>query len=320
MCAHHVRMAVPSRRDLLGMVPYLLGFHPAEGSLVTAFVGPDRRVAAMLRHDLEAPTVVTVAALQRVAAHREVTAVVVVGYGTPTVRSRVTAVAAALSEHTEVLDVLLVGEGRWFCLGCRCLAMAGEPFDPATTVSAARATVSGMVALPDRASVLALLDPDEADQAAVSAAIAAAVTAAAPYVRGDGAAVVREVLDRSADGHRLSVPELARLALVLHDVQVRDVAIEATTGLMWQRDLWLDVTRRVPDGHVAAPASLVAWCAWMRGDEVLAMAAVRRALQADPRYRLAGLIGTAVAAHIPATEFLAMRSPAAAPQAERDRP
>ena len=42
-------------------------------------------------------------------------------------------------------------------------------------------------------------------------------------------AVVRDVLDRAADGYRLSVPELARLALVLRDIQVRDAAIEATT-------------------------------------------------------------------------------------------
>ncbi len=53
-------------------------------------------------------------------------------------------------------------------------------------------------------------------------------------------------------------------------------------GRIWQRDLWLDLTRRVPQAYVTAPANLAAWCAWRLGNMVLAGAALNRAAQASP--------------------------------------
>ena len=59
-------IALRSRPDLMGMVPYLLGFHP-EQSIVGLLVAADRRVRAAGRLDLAAPTAVTVAQLATVA-------------------------------------------------------------------------------------------------------------------------------------------------------------------------------------------------------------------------------------------------------------
>jgi hypothetical protein len=73
---------------------------------------------------------------------------------------------------------------------------------------------------------------------------------------------------------------------------------------MWQRDLWLDVTRRVPEQYVAAPAALAAWCCWLRGECTLALAAVQRVVAVDPHYTLAHLIVTGLQAGVPARELV----------------
>src|SRR5205085_11746500 len=63
---------------------------------------------------------------------------------------------------------------------------------------------------------------------------------------------------------------------------VREAAWLKTSTHMWQRNLWLDLTRRVPEPYVTAPAALAAWCAWMRGESTLALAAARRAAAVNP--------------------------------------
>jgi hypothetical protein len=51
--------------------------------------------------------------------------------------------------------------------------------------------------------------------------------------------------------------------------------------------LWAGLTVLAPSGSVAAPASLLAFCAWQAGDGALANAALDRALADSPRYPMA---------------------------------
>lgn len=288
------------RRELLGQVPYLLRYHPAD-SVVAVFAGADRYIRVAARTDLAAPPAMVIA--QWTAAARRVGAAsaVVIGYGPRTAAVRVTAVADGLAAQVPVADVLLVTGGQFFCLRCPCPAAAGVRFDPAATIVAARLTMAGEVALASREDLLALAEPDPAGQAAVSAVLA--------EVSGDAdsPAVLRYLMEQAADGHRLTAADMAWLARMLREPAVRDLAVRATGTVMWQRDLWLDATRRMPAGYVAAPASLAGWCAWRRGEELLAVTACRRALADDPGYLFARLILHAIVSGVPPQALLAGR-------------
>jgi hypothetical protein len=63
--------------------------------------------------------------------------------------------------------------------------------------------------------------------------------------------------------------------------------------------LWTDLTRLAEPGLVAAPASLLALCAWQAGDGALALIALDRALADDPGYPMARLLRDAVTCAAP---------------------
>jgi hypothetical protein len=58
--------------------------------------------------------------------------------------------------------------------------------------------------------------------------------------------------------------------------------------------LWTDLTALARPGHVAAPASLLAFVAWQASDGALANVALDRALADNPRYSMAGLLRAAL--------------------------
>jgi uncharacterized protein DUF4192 len=294
------RLSLRSPSDVLGAVPYLLGHHPDPGSLVVLLVGRDRRVCTVARLDIPGPVALAVADLVPLIARYDVESLIVAGYGPPDLRPVVVDAADRLRVHVPVAEVLLVSGDRFFCLACQCPASGGVAFDPTSSIAAVESTVAGLVALPDRAALLAVVAPDPVAQAAV-----AALTARLPVDEtGDAARVVRSLMEVATGGRRLSDGQVARMAVALRDRTARDVAWQATTGQGWQRDLWLDVTRRAPDADVTGPASLAAWCAWMRGEELVAATAAHRALAVTPADPLSRLVAMAVAAHIPADEVI----------------
>lgn len=288
-----------SRPELLGSLPYLLGHHPAD-DLVAVFLDADRIIHVTSRLDLSVPPALAVQQWTPVAARLNAASVVLAGYGSSKQQDagRVSAAADAVGAHIPVADVLLVADGMFFCLRCPCAAAAGVPFDPAATAAAARATLAGRVALASRAELLALADPDPVGQDAVDAALAQL-----PVEVDAPGAVLRYLMDLAEEGQRLTAAEVARLVRLLTDDLVRDAAWRATHSAMWQRDLWLDVTRRTSAAFVAGPACLAAWCAWQRGEHALAVAALRRALVAEPGCLLARLILHAMQAGIPAAQL-----------------
>ena len=66
--------------------------------------------------------------------------------------------------------------------------------------------------------------------------------------------------------------------------------------------LWSDAVRRLPDSHVAAPAAVLAFAAWLSGNGALAWCAVDRSRDAEPGHSLANLVaGLLESATSPAT-------------------
>ncbi|HEV2797036.1 MAG TPA: DUF4192 family protein, partial [Nocardioides sp.] len=101
--------------------------------------------------------------------------------------------------------------------------------------------------------------------------------------------LVREHDDR---GTTFAPAELAAVAVSLPLGEVRDEAWTWLDRADARRavDLWSDAVRRMPTSHVAGPAAVLAFAAWLVGDGALAWCAVDRCREADPTHSLASLV------------------------------
>lgn len=292
-----VRLA--SREELLGFVPYALGFHPSE-SLVLLGIGRGRLELAA-RADTGSPTREVVRAFARsLTRMRGVAQVMVLGYGPPAVGGPVRTIADALETRGfRVVEALRVAEGRFYCVLCDdCTPPEGAAFDGAATAAAASAVVAGLTALPSRAAIEKLVRPIGGLAAvAMSQAVDQAthrLDTLGGQVRTAGRGAVDAAMTKAHAGQRLDDAEVAWLSLVLHDVDVRDYAWARTDAEPWQVEFWLDLTRRADPELVTPLATLLAWCSWRRGEAAIAQSALTRALRVEPSYRLARMLQEAI--------------------------
>jgi hypothetical protein len=106
----------------------------------------------------------------------------------------------------------------------------------------------------------------------------------------------------AALGHPLTDDDVARIVWGLRDGEVRDLALELALGAhdpelpAAAEQLWTECTRRAPAPLDAAPATLLAISAWLRGDGAMANIALDRALASAPGYGLATLLRQALSA------------------------
>ncbi len=248
--------------DVLGLLPYRLGFHPSESLVVMCLDGPRKRDRLVMRVDLE-PSRVDRAVAQEIAARVAAlgaSAVVAVVYtaertaprsGTRSSRGRparaalTRALTVALDRAgIEVLEALHVRDGRWWSYLCsdpRCCPPEGTPLpsepSPAVLAFAAELVGQGETVLVDRealrASVRPPSDPEWTQRCGAAAAEAHEVLTEA-LVAGGPSMVRCFVLARLADLRRawaesgvVAVPAAAVVVLGLHDVLTRDVVITA---------------------------------------------------------------------------------------------
>ena len=156
--------------DLLQAVPYLLGFHP-QSSLVIIGLDQSRLVVTVRLDlaDLDTRDVLgdAVTAMHRGGATELVAAIYDAG---PRRRGRPlpwdAAVASFVAEAARVdcavIDVLVVVGDRWWSYACsdtECCPTEGRQLPDDVSAFSAAATYAGMVALPDRDALAAVLDP-----------------------------------------------------------------------------------------------------------------------------------------------------------------
>lgn len=313
-----IRLAGPA--DLLAVVPYLLGFHPADSLVVVGL--REGRIAFCFRADLADPPaphrIVAMLAAQ------SLTGVIVVGYGPAELVDPVSdPVATALTDAGQpVLDRLRTDAGRFWSDACRradCCPPEGQPVTAPSRV-AAEATLAGLVALPSRDELAGQIAPVTGparvamERATHRAELrvqslldtAPSPAAAAERMLADGLTAVRDAARRyRADpAIRLSDDEVAWLGVVLAAIQVRDEAwLLAEDDLAGHRALWTDVMRRVTDEYLPAPAALTGFVCWQQGDGAVGMMALGRALAADPSYSMALLLSQALAGGLPPTAW-----------------
>jgi hypothetical protein len=84
--------------------------------------------------------------------------------------------------------------------------------------------------------------------------------------------------------------------VALREIRVRDDAWARMDREHLDAHLrfWSHLTRLARPGYVAAPAALLAFCAWQSGDGALANVALDRALADNPRYSMAKLLRQAL--------------------------
>lgn len=315
-----VRLRHP--RDLLAVIPYLLGFHPADSVVVVAL---DRgEVAITLRVDDDAlhDVLALWQRLSRPLTEAGTDALAVVAYTGPDREPGVLAFAGA--SPWPVLDVLRAHDRRWWSLTCPngpgCCP-PGEPYepDPAVTAPVAFRGVSPAASRDDLAACLRpgpdlLLD---------------AVAALLPLDPAPPAPVLIHALDTAHAERETGPVPLApgQAALLLHAVGVIEVR---DTCCAWHDDaalwLWTDLVHAAPPGWVTPAATLLAVTALQRGDSTLAQLATEHALAADPGYRLAQLVAGLIEAAIhprrirDAMAYAVAEAGAARREADHDHP
>jgi hypothetical protein len=309
-------LALRTPADLIGAIPFLLGFHPSDSVVVVGLRA--RHVVFAARGDLGEPPGF-VEYVTSVVMRQDIDTAAVVGYGPDQVtREPVMAIRAALERHSVgVIDVLRVADGRYWsyaCPGEGCCPAEGTAFDPVASPVAAAATHAGQVALPDRDTLVRQIAPvggqtRESMRRATERATARLGSMLATSPPGDllgskalrrlGVTAVREAMRRHREGGQLGDDEVAWLTVLLVHVPIRDYAWERVGVEEWHVELWVDVLRRAESHLVPAPASLLAFAAWRGGQGALALAAVERAKHADPAYSMARLLDDVLHRGIP---------------------
>jgi hypothetical protein len=344
-------LKVSGPADLAQIVPYLMGFHPASSLVIVGLA--DRRVRVSARVDLSelldddadrrlAGTLTAMAGsgVQRfVGIIYDDDALPTGRHDDPTLPW--SGIAGMLDAEVgrvgcELDEIALVSAGRIYSYVCHlpaCCPPEGRPLDAAST-AAAEATFAGLVALPDRESLAALLDPlaDPRRDALLPALADAESDAVASIVRGEGARQDRSAkralfaAARATDASAL-VPALPRApmsdaALVRHAValqrrEVRDrVWLAVDDRRIDGRGLWRDMARRLPSPFDAPALFLFAWASYREGDGALAGIAAERALDSDPAYSPADLVLAALSHAVDPHRLPRLRDP----RRRRDKP
>ncbi len=327
-----VRLGAPG--DLVAALPHLLGFRPQESLIAVSLRGDRARVGLTARVDLppaEAQDEVLGLLVRSLLTDgpREVVLAVVSEHPdrlSRPVRTRLPdgapvaelphrdlmghAVRRFADAGVPVRNALLVRSERWWSYDCAegcCAPGAGTPVPAGTSPLAAASALSGQVVEDGRAALERRIAPvgflAAAGMAQVCAEVGRAVAdrmerLGADLVAEESWTAVRDAVDRVAPGSVGSLPDhdVARVAWGLRDLAVRDLAMGLVLGAAaaGAEVLWTELTRRVPPPLDAAPATLLAVTAWVRGDGAMANVALDRALRSDPGHSLAQLLRTAL--------------------------
>jgi hypothetical protein len=221
-------------------------------------------------------------------------------------------------------DVVLISGRRLWSYTCRdahCCPPQGRPIEGTSTVAAA-AAFAGMVALPDRGSLAAQLEPrPAADRARLRPALDAAEAEGHTHMlsgsiaRADRSAIrslfaAARSLDDAQTTLDLPDEQVSRFGAALRRIAVRDsLWLGIDDGRIDGRRLWRQLAARLPAPYDAAPLFLFGWATYRAGDGALAGMAAGRALDSDAEYSAADLLMAAVGQAINPHQLPRLRPP-----------
>jgi hypothetical protein len=211
------------------------------------------------------------------------------------------------SSGIRIADTVLVRDGHWWSYDGA--PGDGTPLPGGVSELAVASVATGTVVADDRdglrARIAAPAGHDAQAMAAACARVGVALSAdvldtGVEPVAAESWAAIMAGIDRCRVGASLRMPlsddDVARIVWGLRNVAVRDVALELALidEPAAAEQLWTECTRRAPAPLDAAPATLLAVCAYLRGDGAMADVALDRALTSAPGYGLAGLLRAAL--------------------------
>jgi hypothetical protein len=301
--------------DLIAVVPFLLGFHPQDSVVLLTFGAAETfhaRVDLPAEPDEQAEVVDMLAEV--LSRHRVRRAALLLYTEDAWVAATFhdAAVARLVADGVELVDVLRVGRDRFHDAGD--VDHPGTPYDVRTHRFTAEQVLEGTVVHHNRAELAATLDPvDPADARAVAEEaqrVAAGLFGPTGRERDDlapQARWVQQVIRRHVGaGTPLTVPDAARLVLLVALVEVRDVAWAEMSrpGAHAHVELWRDLVRRCPRDLLPATASLLAFAAWLSGHGALAWCALDRCAEVDPEYSMADCISGLLEGAVPPSTWV----------------
>ena len=196
-----------------------------------------------------------------------------------------------------VLNEALYADGsRWWSLSCDgpCCPAEGTPYAVDSHRLAAEAVFAGMSVRADRDALAELVrGPCSADLPRLEA-LADELRPELAHRRDKGAArdLGRLVSRAVEDPDRLEERDGMRLALLVADVQLRDLAWSMITpdDAGQHADLWSRVIRRAPAALSAAPLALAGMAAWIGGNGALLNCCIEELSRIHPRYSMGRLL------------------------------
>jgi hypothetical protein len=282
------RLAVHNIDDLVGLVPYLIGFHPEESLVV--IVIEDGRVEVTARVDLAAvsgrgsPDALVCRLFDRYPA---AAAWFIADSGDDVLAWDVLGSCASLGGPARVQRLLQVGPDAW---------RSDEPDGPTGPIGsrvaavAAEAAVLGLPLRPSRKALAAgITGPpeDEVDD------LVARFEAAEVVLDRLGARGRRRLLRRlmAGDGPP-DRDDSVRLALLVQheDAQVRALRLLSVRNAEQQLALWTRIVRHSLPAQRPAVLGLLGMAAWQNGDGALAMVCLEQLDRIDPLEPIAALL------------------------------
>lgn len=290
-----VKLVVQSPDELIAAVPHVLGFKPEE-SIVLMPISQGLPCARIdLPRTAEDRDQVLRALRGPYGQHARRGAMVALVCVTEDRRSAELAsqhLASGLAEVGVESKLRLWANGhRWVELNTGAagnLSQHAADRVAATTVLAGAAQPAA-----NRASLAASLTGDREPLATVLLAARRDAETSTPTRERDWA------LDRleqfHIDGRRLSDPDAARLLVAVKTTATRDALWEdmSRDNTRSHIALWTDLTRRAPDEVRAAPAALLGFSSWLRGDGARAWCALDQVPASQP-YPMAAIVASAL--------------------------
>ena len=320
--------------DIVGAIPSMLGFHPAESLVVMCLRGPRQRTGLTMRIDLVDPEYDERFAAEtaaRVATDKASAAIVVCYTDAPAEADRLPRAGLVdevgeqlLRRGIELAEALLVRDGRWFSYTCgqSCCPPEGTVIP---------AVAEGVVAQLEAERVLSgrTIFPSRDDlEANVRGPVALRRIALEQVYERVGEAIVAEIIDGGADAfarhtvavardafaeyvdgtHELDDQDAARIVLGLRNKVARD---EVTSwGLDGRSDELIafltELAQRALDDDAAPICTVLASVVYQHGGGPLTTMALERALRSDPGYEMARLLEAMLLGQLPPAQLRAI--------------
>lgn len=289
-----VRVGTPT--DILGLVPYLLHFHPRE-SLVVVLMSRGR-VKLTMRTDLSEVPHARQQFRDAVTRH-DLDSAFVIGYSAsrPDAEQALWDTLEELDDAVAVADLIYTDDARWWSLLCQgeCCPPEGTAYDVAETSGAAQAVLAGMTTLPSRDDLVEwAAGPDAATREALRVAYEPVLEDWYDLTRT--AAKVDLIQARLGvclrPGYTLSTEEAILLALLVYEAPVRDAVLLRLSRENAEQHvaLWRQVVAVALEPFDVPVLGLLGVSAWLNGNGALQSACLERAEALNPDAGLVSIL------------------------------